>query len=165
MHIALSLCLILYIIPSHAKQYVIDARSMNALKHYEQCFVGAAKRYEVNIRLLQAIAVAESSAKPETKEHTKNTNGTIDVGFMGVNTWWLPKLKKYGLGHSDLYDVCTNIYLGGWILSHSVDYFGNNWNAVGGYNAGTGKKPENQKARDRYSRRVYRYYRELNARM
>merc|ERR1711862_384254 len=98
------------------------------------CWVDAGTRYQVDPWLLYAIAEQESSLNPLAVNHN-NRDKSRDVGIMQINSFWFPKLEKYGLSEQRLFDPCTNIHVGAWILSQSIQVFGNNWRAVGAYNA------------------------------
>lgn len=54
---------------------------------------------------------------------------------MQINTWWLPKLQKFGIGEEQLYDPCVNVNVGAWVLAQNFQTFGPTWKAVGAYNA------------------------------
>lgn len=97
------------------------------------CFEVAAQRYKVNPRLLYAIAKTESGFNPAAKN--RNQNGTYDIGMMQINSRWLPQLRKYGLNEMQLYDPCTNVHVGAWILAQNIRALGNTWEAVGAYNS------------------------------
>lgn len=79
----------------------------------------------------------------------RNSNGTRDIGLMQINSTWLPKLAQYGVSEANLFDACTNAYVGTWILAQNIAKLGNSWEAVGAYNAVTPSK------RAAYVRRVY----------
>ena len=127
-----------------------DAANMS-----NNCWVDAGKRYQVDPWLLYSIAEQESSLNPLAVNHNDDSR---DVGLMQINSFWFPKLEKYGLSEQSLFDSCTNIYVGAWILSQSIQVFGNNWRAVGAYNAGTGKNEKREKLRQEYAKRVYNRY-------
>ena len=55
---------------------------------------------------------------------------------MGINSRWLPILKgRFGFVEKDLYDNCININVGAWVLAKNIKAFGDDWRAVGAYNA------------------------------
>jgi soluble lytic murein transglycosylase-like protein len=103
--------------------------------YFYQCFHASAQKYRVPVDLLLAIAQTESSFKPNAVGKNKGSN-TEDVGVMQINTSWLPKLgREFGLKRHHLYEPCTNIDVGAWVLAHNFVQFGYTWNAVGAYNA------------------------------
>ncbi len=124
------------------------------------CWQEAAERYNINPHVLHAIAQCESSLNPQAmnRSHTERT-GTYDIGLMQINSSNLPALKAYGIGESELLDACTSINVGAWILAQKMQRHGNNWEAVGAYNAAcTQLKGEAcTAARNRYARCVYRH--------
>jgi soluble lytic murein transglycosylase-like protein len=97
------------------------------------CFNEAAERYQVSSTLLHAIARTESGLDPRAVGH--NTNGSRDIGLMQINSSWLTTLTRYGIGEQDLYEPCTNIHVGAWILAQNIARYGYTWEAVGAYNA------------------------------
>lgn len=112
------------------------------------CWDDAAARYQVNSTLLHAIARTESALNPQAIN--RNRNGSRDIGLMQINSTWLPVLAIHGIAERDLFDPCTNIYIGAWILAQNFQRLGNGWNAVGAYNART---PALRRA---YAWKVYR---------
>lgn len=112
------------------------------------CFDEAAERYGVPAELLRTIAEVESSMNP--RAININQNGTRDIGLMQINTWWLPKLEPFGIREEHLWDACTSVQVGAWVLAHNFKDLGYTWEAIGAYNA---KHPEKRLA---YARRVYR---------
>lgn len=113
------------------------------------CWEEAAARYGVNSSLLYAIAKTESSLNPAAVNR-RNANGTYDIGLMQVNSSWLPTLAKYGIAESQLYDACTSIHVGAWIMAQNMQRLGNSWDAVGAYNS------PNPGRRLAYALRVYK---------
>lgn len=97
------------------------------------CWEEAATWYRVNPYLLYAIAKTESGLNPSAIN--RNKNGSYDIGLMQINSSWLPTLRKYGVEEKDLYDACTSIQVGAWILAQNMQRMGVTWEAVGAYNA------------------------------
>ena len=99
----------------------------------QACWEDAASRYQVSSALLYAIARTESGLNPQAIG--RNSNGSRDIGLMQINSAWLPTLASHGIGERDLYEPCTNIHVGAWILAGNVARLGYTWEAVGAYNA------------------------------
>ncbi len=56
---------------------------------------------------------------------------------MQINTVWLSELKQYGIDEQSLiWEPCTNIAVGTWILATRYYEFGNWPDAIKSYNAG-----------------------------
>jgi len=113
------------------------------------CFDDAALHHNVNPWILRAIAAQESRFNPSAN-HPTNADGSLDRGMMGINSVHLPELARYGISAGDLLDGCKSVYLAGWRLRKMVDKYGNNWEAVGGYNSKTPSK------RDSYAAKIRR---------
>jgi soluble lytic murein transglycosylase-like protein len=114
----------------------------------DACWEQAAIRYGVNPHLLYAIAKTESGMNPLATN--RNKNGSYDVGLMQINSSWFPLLRKYGVTEQQLFDPCTSIHVGAWVLAQNMRRMGNSWEAVGAYNA---KDPA---LRIRYALKVYK---------
>lgn len=112
------------------------------------CWEQAAQRHQVNPHLLVAIAEVESGLR--ARAIGRNTNGSIDIGLMQINTLWLPELGRYGVSAKDLLDPCVSVHVGAWVLAQKMRRHGNTWTAVGAYNAGS------DGLRERYARKVAR---------
>jgi len=110
------------------------------------CFEEAGRLYGVNPRLLQGIARVESGLNPSAVN--RNRNGTVDLGLMQINSFWLNTL---GTSSRELIDKpCYNVMVGAWILSDCLDRHGKTWKAIGCYNATSHDKRVN------YSWKIYR---------
>ena len=110
------------------------------------CFEEAGRLYGVSPRLLQGIARVESGLNPAAIN--RNRNGTVDLGLMQINSFWLNTL---GTSSRELIDKpCYNVMVGAWILSDCLDRHGKTWKAIGCYNATSHNKRVN------YSWKIYR---------
>ena len=79
---------------------------------FAHCYKEAGSRYGIDPLMLKAIAITESSLRPNIESHTQ------DIGLMGINRSWLPILsKRYGLSEQDVWQPCTNVQVGAWILA------------------------------------------------
>ena len=114
------------------------------------CFEQAGKMYKVPPMLLQSIAWVESRYDKNAKNH--NTNGSVDMGVMQINSLWLEPLSEYGVEKKHLYNACYNISIAAWILRKQINEVGYNWQAVAHYHSRTPDKGEN------YARKVARVY-------
>lgn len=99
----------------------------------QACWDEAAARYRVNSAVLYAIARTESGLNPLAVG--RNANGSRDIGLMQINSSWLPKLAEFGITERDLFQPCTSIHVGAWLLAHNIYRYGYTWEAVGAYNA------------------------------
>jgi len=111
------------------------------------CFQQAGQRYGVSPTLLRVIAKAESNFNPSATNH--NRNDTVDVGLMQINSIWADQL---GSTWNDIFDPCTNVMVGAWILSQCIHNYGSNWQAVGCYHSRTPTK------RDAYAAKIVHIY-------
>ncbi|WP_269507303.1 lytic transglycosylase domain-containing protein [Burkholderia sp. IMCC1007] len=135
---------------SHSSPKIVATVALSCALHgvaRADCLDDAAIFQKVSVSLLRGIAQVESGMNPNAIN--TNTNGTVDIGLMQINSTWLPTLAREGITRESLFDACTNAYVGAWILSQNIRQLGANWNAIGAYNAAS---PDKRLA---YARKVY----------
>jgi len=122
---------------------------------YATCWKLASHTYSIEPRLLKAIAIVESNLDP--KAININTNGSVDIGLMQINSMHLPRLKTLGVSKQLLQsDPCVSLMVGAYILNEMISRYGYSWEAVGAYNAGLASSRKN--LRDKYAKKVKKVY-------
>jgi len=112
------------------------------------CFDSAAAYQGISANVLRAIAIKENSRCDATI--SRNTNGSVDVGCMQINSIHFKELSAHGVLPNDLLDQCKNIYVGAWHYKKMIRKYGNTWYAVGAYHS------ETPGLRDAYAAGVYK---------
>lgn len=115
-------------VPSSDAQSVSASVSASSATDLDAYFEEAAQKYNVDVKLLKAIAHAESNYNP---------NATSSSGAMGVMQL-MPSTAK-SLGITDAYNARDNIMGGAKVISdHLSRYDGDCSLALAAYNAGSG---------------------------
>lgn len=112
---------------------------------YAYCFEEAGEYYGISPAILWSIAKVESDFNPAALN--KNKNGSYDIGVMQINSCWRTKLDKELW--QNIWDPCTNVYIGAWVLAQCVSKHGYTWEAVGCYNA------QGKDKRSAYAKKIY----------
>lgn len=126
------------------------------------CFNEAGVKYQIDPKLLKAIARKESALNPSAINANRDKSGKItsfDYGLMQINSIHLATLKNNGIIHDEkdlLANACLNVQIGAWILARHFRQCGVQWACLGSYNAGF--KDKNAAIRMAYARAVYRLY-------
>ncbi len=121
------------------------------------CFEEAAATYGFLPSTLWTIAKIESNLNPN--DFNKNRNGTVDIGLMQVNSANLEDLKRLGYDYgNDIWEPCTNVMVGAWILKKCYDKFGESWKTIDCYNKGSGRAKDYSQYTDKFMRAFGREY-------
>lgn len=109
-----------------------------------ECVVAASNKYLVPPLVILSILKVESGRVGEV---SKNTNGTVDIGPMQINSIHLPTLAPYGITFEQLKNNgCLNVSIGAYLikkaevdLSRSAPILtpANYWKSVGNYHSKT----------------------------
>lgn len=122
-----------------------------------ECIAYSAFKYSIPPAVIKAIVFAEGG---RTGKISRNSNRTVDIGPMQINSSWLPRLKRLGITYSSLKNnACLNIDVGTWILAKNLhDRNGDLWKAIGDYHS---RKPREAW---RYQRKVWSFLARLQGR-
>lgn len=128
----------------------------NVPKANAWCFKTASEEFDIDPKIIYAIAKHESSLRPWVVN--KNKNRSIDVGLMQINSIHEKELDVKGIEFEELFDPCKNIIAGTWILRKNIDRAnGDVWRGVGYYHS------RNPVYNYRYIRRIKAVYNKLKS--
>lgn len=98
------------------------------------CVVAVSRRYQVPIEILAGL-LAQERGRLGTR--SPNRNGTVDLGPMQINSFWLPTLRRYGISEDQmLHHGCYNVAVGAWIVRYEQARGRSDlWRAVGRYHS------------------------------
>lgn len=134
---------------------IATASTRDPAPKYWHLFKEAGEKYQVDPKLLLAIAKTESSLN--CVAIGRNKNKSLDVGVMQINSWWFKRLKKYSKNLNALYEPRFNIHIGAWIFKRCTNRFGVSWKAIDCYNKGESKAHNNSA----YCRKVSKNYKKI----
>ncbi|AJC85528.1 lytic transglycosylase domain-containing protein [Campylobacter sp. RM16704] len=98
---------------------------------YDKEFKAAARKYNIPMALLKAIALTENAAF----NHNiigRNKNQTKDYGLMQINSI---HLKRYNINKNDIKKPSVNIDIAAKLLHEIIQKHGFSWNAIGRYHS------------------------------
>lgn len=104
------------------------------------CIIAASYTYQIPAPLINAILEVEGGTVGHFSE---NTNGSIDMGPMQINSIWLEEVSETFEMPQDevmirlVYDPCFNVAVSAWILRSHIDETGNFWEGVAQYHSRT----------------------------
>ena len=122
---------------------------------HASCWSEASARYNVEVTLLKSLAWQESRGNPKAVG-PKLKSGDRALGLMQINTVHLPLLRQYGIEQDHLFDACTSVMLGAWVMSDCIAKKGAVWAAVACYYAGPNARPTRDQLN--YVQSVQRHY-------
>lgn len=83
------------------------------------CIDVASEAFSVPHAAIQLILEQEAG---QTGKVSQNSNKTLDIGPMQINSIWLPQLEQLGISQEQLKnDYCTNVFVGTWILRQNIN--------------------------------------------
>lgn len=83
------------------------------------CVTKASHAFSVPQAAIQLILEQEAG---QTGKVSQNSNKTLDIGPMQINSIWLPQLEQLGISQEQLKnDYCTNVFVGTWILRQNIN--------------------------------------------
>lgn len=110
------------------------------LDRLQPCILAASQRYRVNTEILNAIVLTEGT---KVGQVLQNTNGSIDMSVMGINSIHLRDLSEYNIDRSVLLDhPCVNVMIGAWLMKQKLVEVNTKdpaqlWRAIGNYHSRT----------------------------
>lgn len=100
---------------------------------FDSLFERAGRDFGIEPSLLKRIATIESSLNARAINH--NTNGTVDIGLMQINSMHLKKLSHIGVTQQSLFDPEVNVYVAALLLNSHIRKNGYNLEAIGRYHS------------------------------
>ncbi|EBF4234902.1 lytic transglycosylase [Salmonella enterica] len=144
--------------------WVWSAQASDIDQSRYDCFELAGKDSNIDPVLLKAVAWQESGLNYRItgSNALAGFGNGYGYGLMQIDSQHLGFLKQYDITKEHLIDdICINIYVGAYVMAVAFNKFGENWNAVGAYNAGFKESSRQHERRKKYARSVYTRYKFL----
>lgn len=147
------LCIFLVFIFYHLSSYANVTETYKNVVRFKDCSMEAGNFYNIDPLVLLAIAHQESSGNPSAINHHE-----MSLGLMQIHPQHHDLLNTYGIEKEHLMLPCQSLAVGAWVLSHCIKIFGNTWDAVGCYNAGTRRNNLQAQRRRAYAEKIFAHY-------
>lgn len=115
-----------------------EQRATSDIPEPPECLEEAAAFHRVNAWVLRAIIWHESRNNPTLV--LRNKNGSLDIGYGGINSIHWSELGRFDVDPSQLRDACVNTYVAAWLLAKKMAKYGDSWDAIGAYHSETPDK-------------------------
>ena len=114
------------------KYLIILAIFFNLSQASINYFEEAGEYYRIDPKILYCIAKKESKFNPNAIN--RNSNGSIDMGIMQINSSHLKEIEKLGFKKEHLFNPKINIYAGAWLLKRCFNKHGVSEEGITCYN-------------------------------
>lgn len=101
-----------------------------------ECVVASSAYYNVPPEIVVTLAIQEGGRLGRV---SKNSNGTVDMGPMQINSIHLDRFRRYGVSREHIINnECVNVAVGAYILRREMNDSPNDyWRAAGNYHSRT----------------------------
>ena len=114
------------------KYLIILAIFFNLSQASTNYFEEAGEYYRIDPKILYSIAKKESNFNPNAIN--RNSNGSVDIGIMQINSSHLKEIEKFGFKKEHLFNPKINIYAGAWLLKRCFNKHGVSKDGITCYN-------------------------------
>ena len=114
------------------KYLIILAIFFNLSQASINYFEEAGEYYRIDPKILYSIAKKESNFNPNAIN--RNSNGSVDIGIMQINSSHLKEIEKFGFKKEHLFNPKINIYAGAWLLKRCFNKHGVSKDGITCYN-------------------------------
>lgn len=144
---------------------LILATQMSIAKEtkYNKLFMQYGSAYQIPAELLWGIAKQESNFNPKAVNY--NSNGTIDIGLMQINSVHEKMIKELKFTMEDLYKPEVSIYLASKILAKCFKKYGFTYYGLNCYNGRVSDNSYHKKVLEHITERRERLNKYLDSRI